>query len=299
MNRQFDNNRYNGEARRRAARRRRQMQTAILAVLLVLLIAACVLISLGIKGQFDPKDPGSDLPGITDAPITDDPATDGTDEPATDAPVTDAPITDAPVISVGFPVICLDPGHGFDDPGTSSELLGGVFEKDIAFRAKKLLEDRGYSVIMTRDSDTNPPGENWYLFNPKKRIEFFNKHPEIDLFVSVHCNSFESDTTVNGTRIYYCQSNNPSRTPILASCVASAIDKYNASARASRCFGMAESEAYAVTRGVTVPSILIETGFVTNPEDAAAMLSDEWRDNMAAGIADGVIAYIASVGGIY
>ena len=62
---------------------------------------------------------------------------------------------------------------------------------------------------------------------------------------------------------------------------------------------MAESEAYAVTRGVTVPSILIETGFVTNPEDAAAMLSDEWRDNMAAGIADGVIAYIASVGGIY
>ena len=44
---------------------------------------------------------------------------------------------------------------------------------------------------------------------------------------------------------------------------------------------------------------MCQVGFVTNPEDSAAMLSDEWRDNMAAGIADGVIAYIASVGGIY
>ncbi len=326
INNSFHNNgfenRHNMDLSRKIAnRRKRRFQLVFLAVLIVLLVGICVSVALAIKGQFNPNLPAD---GTSDAYITSDKATSSdinseeTDElntgkntgkatekitdRVTAVPPSITSDVDTPVVSPGRKVICLDPGHGYDDPGTVSDYLKNTSEKeivlDICFRIREILESRGYQVIMTRENDTKPSGEKWYLFNPQKRVEFFNSHSEIAYFISVHCNSFESDTSTRGTRIYYYENNNPKITPQLAQSIAQSIDKAVVSPVLARCFSMKASEAYYVCRKITVPSVLIETDFVTNPEAAALMLTEDWRQKMAQGISDGIVNYLMSVGGI-
>ena len=105
--------------------------------------------------------------------------------------------------------VCVDAGHGFDDIGTTSSYLAGLNEKDItldiALMLRDYLEEKGIRVILTHDGTAFPKtliddGNN--LFNPQERISYADTL-DIDYFVSIHCDSYEVDEAVRGTRVYY------------------------------------------------------------------------------------------------
>jgi len=211
-------------------------------------------------------------------------------------------------------VVMLDAGHGFDDIGTASQLLGETNEAtvnlDIALRAQRFLESMGVTVIMTHDTNAvdgrisaadggEPPLRNLVLLTPQDRADLANGQ-DIDLFVSIHCDSIPDNPNVSGMRIYLHQNDTMTKernsaTMALATNIANAFGLVMGdSAPKPLVKDMTEDQAYYVIREIGVPSVLCEVGFVTNQADAANMLDPAWREDAAKGIVDGVIAYIRS-----
>ncbi len=207
-------------------------------------------------------------------------------------------------------VVMLDPGHGFDDIGTSSALLGDGNEAtitlDIALRLKALLEEQGVTVLMTHDTNAvdgrisaadggEPPLHNLVLLPPEDRAVLANGQ-DIDLYLSIHCDSMPDHTDAAGMRLYYHKSPDFSEirnaaAEALASRLAYGFDSVIAET-VPLIKEMAAEDAYYVIRYIEVPSILCEVGFVTNPTDAASLLSPDWRQKAAQGLADGIFLYM-------
>jgi len=194
--------------------------------------------------------------------------------------------------------ICVDAGHGFDDIGTSSPYLDDLAEKDITLdivlQLRDFLEEKGFNVLLTHDGSVFPKtvlddGNN--LFNPKERIAYADTL-DIDYYISIHCDSYEADSSVRGTRVYYSQG-----TPYTKKSARAADDICAALNTAfpddKKCISkdMAMDKAYYVIREAKVPSALIEIGFVTNPDDAKKMCSEAWRDSFASAVADGIALF--------
>lgn len=198
----------------------------------------------------------------------------------------------------GKVTICLDPGHGFDDVGTDSDYLGAFAEKDITLAVTLLIKDKlealGYEVILTHDGESFPKssiddGNN--LFNPKERIDSVSGL-DIDFYLSIHCDTYEADNRVMGTRIYYSQdTDHTSEAADAAGCMMRGINAALPTQKKSILKEMEYEAAYYVVREASVPSVLIEMGFVTNKTDAENMLSETWRESFAAGIAAGLDGY--------
>ena len=198
---------------------------------------------------------------------------------------------------LGEPTVCVDPGHGYDDPGADSELLGeDTAEReinfDVALRVRDILESYGVQVVMTHD--TNVPddsipqnGDGKHVIDPIWRADFANALSP-DLFVSLHCDSFPGDRSVKGTRIYYMSSAKGGKEAArVAGFCAGEIEKTFEGEVKLR--NMTSSEAYYVIKHITAPSVLIEMGFITNETDASNMLSEEWRQKMAESVAAGIV----------
>ena len=196
--------------------------------------------------------------------------------------------------------VCLDPGHGFDDVGTDSDYLGDLSEKDITLAVTKLLADKlealGYTVILTHDGESFPKtsaddGNN--LFKPAERIAYADTL-DIDLYVSVHCDSYAADESVKGTRIYYSlDTAHESDSAMAAGCVLRGINTALPEEKKAIIKAMENEAAYYVVRECKVPSVLIEMGFVSNRTDAENMLDPAWQDAFAGGIAAGVVSFFA------
>lgn len=196
--------------------------------------------------------------------------------------------------------ICVDPGHGFGDVGTTSEYLGDWAEKDvtlsISVMLKEELENRGYRVHMLHDGQTIPENaldDGNDLFRPTERIEAA-RNADIDYYVSVHCDSYAADSSVRGTRVYYAKGTSfTKKSKAAANDIMDAINTQLPDAKKTRVIEKDYEDAYYVIREAPVPSSLIEVGFVTNPTDAANMLDEEWRRSIARGIAAGIDAFFA------
>ena len=188
--------------------------------------------------------------------------------------------------------ICIDPGHGYYDPGAVNALLGDTDESqinlDIALRLQKLLEGSGYDVIMTRTDSVIPADNETYALTPYDRADFANSAEGLDLFISIHCNSFPSDESVSGTRIYYCAGLS-GYTPYFCKSVADGIE--NILGTAVRTYGMTYDDAFYVVKHINVPSILVECAFISNASDAEKLLSETWRQSIAQGIFDGIAEF--------
>jgi N-acetylmuramoyl-L-alanine amidase len=215
---------------------------------------------------------------------------------AIDASLAIAPL---PVATVGPPVsgsriIVLDPGHGGDDIGTAHN---GLVEKlitiDIARRLRTLLVAQGWTVRMTRDTDIDPvtqanltmmaadgkpnPSDRAYL---QTRCDVANT-VNARMFISIHVNYSESPS-VNGTTFYWYKPADR----LLATTLEHAVIP----AAGTNDMGPVRENFYVIHH-TTMPAVLIETGFISNPHDAALLGSPAFLQNMAAGIASGVKAY--------
>jgi N-acetylmuramoyl-L-alanine amidase len=197
----------------------------------------------------------------------------------------------------GSRIIVLDPGHGGDDIGTAHN---GLVEKqitiDIARRLRALLIAQGWSVRMTRDGDVDPvtqanlammaadgkpnPSDRAYL---QTRCDVAND-VNARLFISIHVNYSESPS-VNGTTFYWYKPQDQALATTLERAVIPAAGTNDIGPR---------HENFYVIHHTTMPAVLIETAFISNPHDAALLASPAFLQNMAQGIASGVKAYTAA-----
>ena len=176
-------------------------------------------------------------------------------------------------------IVYLDAGHGGKDQGTSYQ---EVLEKDInlavAKKVQKLLTDAGYQVEMTRSDDTKV--DNY------TRAEMANK-AGANVFDSIHCNYLEKGEA-NGIEIYH-DSNNAEGGVLAKKTQSWLVNMTGAKDRGTR------TEDFIVTRETTMPSILVELGYLSDSTERARLLTDSYQNLLAGGIARGVREYLAGV----
>ncbi|MBQ7821747.1 MAG: N-acetylmuramoyl-L-alanine amidase [Clostridia bacterium] len=185
--------------------------------------------------------------------------------------------------------VCIDPGHGYDDVGTSNDELG-VYEHEVnlsvGLKLREKLEAAGVSVYMTHDTNEPPPDASEpYLFGMTKRNGLANSLSDVDLFISLHCDAFFEDTTVSGPRVYHMDYD------LGGAEVANAISERIAVFEPDKEIQVREMSgynSYQVLRDSNMPAVLVEMGFVSHPEEGAAMLTEEWIDAMADALAKAI-----------
>lgn len=175
--------------------------------------------------------------------------------------------------------IVLDAGHGGKDSGT---LWKSVYEKDINLAIVKklegLLKEAGYQVIMTRSDDSR------MVLKDRVKVAADN---QADIFVSVHQNALENDTVTNGIETYCSQKAN-TQSPSLADAIhSSLLGKTQA-----RDLGVKKDSDFYVVENTTMPSCLVETGFITEASEREKLLDESYQMKIAEGIAEGIEEFL-------
>lgn len=175
--------------------------------------------------------------------------------------------------------VCIDAGHGGSEAGATGE-GGKRLEKDDNLRLSLLVRDelasRGYTVVMTRDTDKDVSLED--------RCKIANKS-KAALFVAIHRNS--SVGTGQGCEMWI-HSKNPSDDRLLAENILNNLSLAGADTSRGIHTGYREGadKNYYINRCSKMPSVLAEIGFVTSEKDNTQF--DENLDILAAAIADGI-----------
>ena len=319
-----------GETRRQRTARMRNF--CVILVLILLTVLGSVFFVSWLLDRADSEQTEGNLPPAAEQTDTDTAAAPGTEQnpPVTEPEVPKEPapeptpdVPDAVVAVTGTPYkplsftrtwsVMIDPGHGFDDIGTSSALLGDVNEAtinlDIALRVRALLSaHKEIAVLMTHDDNAvdgrisasdggEPPLNNLVLLTPEDRAVLANGQ-DIDLFVSIHCDSIPDKPEISGMRTYYYDSGDTvgardAGAEALATNIANQFGlKMGNDAPIPMVKTMTDDNAFYVIKNIDVPSVLCEVGFVTNQTDAKQMLDETWRQAAAEGIARGILAYV-------
>ncbi|WP_195986973.1 N-acetylmuramoyl-L-alanine amidase CwlD [Clostridium sp. D53t1_180928_C8] len=189
-------------------------------------------------------------------------------------------------------VILIDPGHGGIDGGAKSKT--GTIEKDInlqiSLKLRDNLEEKGYKVYMTRDNDDGLY-EKGNTVKEKKREDLnrrveMKKETECDIFVSVHQNMFPQSKCY-GAQVWYASNENSYN---LATVVQESI-KQTVKDNNKRVAKPA-AEAYLILRDKHEgASILVECGFLSNPDEESRLKSNEHQNLIVEGISDGIDKY--------
>ncbi len=202
-------------------------------------------------------------------------------------------------------IIVIDPGHGGSDPGTSGKVNGKTYTEkevvlDIGTKASKYIsQDSRFKVYMTRTDDT---------FIQLYDRPAFSTHLGADMFISIHANASTS-AIPNGIDTFYFDVQKEDE-KYLNSKNVNVTDYRKGVTADSKAFAQVMQKNlisttglvdrgykhadYAVLRQNEVPAILIETGFMSNPEDMAKLADDAYRTKVAKSIADTVIGYYGS-----
>ena len=220
--------------------------------------------------------------------------------------------------------VVLDPGHGGEDPGASGK--NGSREKDIVLAIAKRLKDKieefpNMRVMLTRDGD--------YFVPLGTRVDKARK-VQADLFVSIHADAFVQPTA-RGSSVFVLSEKGASSSAArwladkenladtiggvnvktqdrqLASVLLdlSTTAQINDSLRLGKSVlgeigginrlhkGSVEQAGFAVLKAPDIPSILIETAFISNPEEEAKLLDDGYQNQLADAIVKGIRRYFA------
>lgn len=149
-------------------------------------------------------------------------------------------------------IVCLDPGHGGNDVGAIyKKLYEANINLEVAKEAKKILENEGYTVYMTRDDDS---------YIAKRARSAYCNSINADILVSIHHNTYDSDHSVNyGTVLYYKDSDQ---------LLASSILNSNSELLGVESKGIAKFDN-SLFWTANMPSVLSEALFMTNAAEYA------------------------------
>ena len=184
--------------------------------------------------------------------------------------------------------IVLDAGHGGRDDGCSG-VSTGVTESELNLKVvkklKKMLEDFGFKVVLTRENQDGlyeDNVDNYKVSDMEKRKEII-ENAKPNFVISIHHNSF-SNSHQRGAQAFWQQGDDESME--LAKGVQAELVKQLVDARQEANFG-----DYYILKCVNVPTILIECGYLTNAEEEALLIQDEYQNKIAYAVVCGLIRY--------
>lgn len=186
-------------------------------------------------------------------------------------------------------VVVVDAGHGGADPGKVG--VNDAKEKDInlaiAKKVVKLLEKRGVKVVMTRTDDSmlaKSDAQNKKAEDMKARVEIIDKELP-DLVVSIHQNSYHEEN-VSGAQVFYYSHSEKGReaAEIMQQALLSFDEDNHRQAKAN--------DTYYLLKRTESATIIVECGFLSNQEEAALLVTEDYQDQVAQAICDGVTAYL-------
>lgn len=190
----------------------------------------------------------------------------------------------------GKKTVVLDAGHGAADPGKIG--TNDLKEKDlnlaITLKLKKLLEKQGIKVIMTRSDDKplhDEGAKNKKAEDMQKRVALINGNSP-DCAISIHQNSY-SQSDVKGAQVFYYQSSNEGKElgETVQAKLIEMLDKENHRQ-------VKGNSTYYLLKKTEVPLVIVECGFLSNPEEAALLGTKEYQTKVAEAVAAGVVQYL-------
>lgn len=186
--------------------------------------------------------------------------------------------------------VVIDSGHGGIDPGKIA--ADGTLEKDlnlaIAFKLKEYLEASDVCVVMTRTSDAglyDEDASNKKVQDMKRRIALMEESAA-DFVISIHQNSY-SDSSVRGAQVFYYTASQDSKVMAekLQSILVEKIDPTNhRKAKAN--------DSYYLLKKTSLPIVIVECGFLSNPQEAAHLKSEAYQDQLAWVLHLGILEYL-------
>lgn len=181
------------------------------------------------------------------------------------------------------PVIVIDPGHGGEDPGKVG--LNDILEKDvnlqIALKVRDLLEEVGIKTIMTRENDKVPDVKKEDL---NQRVELINQTKPV-LALCVHQNSYTSPDIFGAQVFYHTKTEEAEDVATLVQESLRTIDPNNKRE-------IKKNDTYYMLKYTEVPTIIVECGFLTNREEAGKLVTDEYQNEIAFAICEGIIKWL-------
>jgi len=205
---------------------------------------------------------------------------------------------DQPVFSAGqnAPVIVIDPGHGGMDGGATGTVL---MEKDvnlaISQRLSLLLHLFGVENKLTREEDVSLDYDPGSTIRSNKNADLHARlriaqQTENAVFISIHLNKFEQ-SQYKGAQTFYSVGNPGGKdlALLVQRLLRDDLDPSNnreAKAADSRIFLM---------KNLTCPAVIVECGFLSNPEDQVALATEDYQKKIARAIAAGTVGYLCGI----
>lgn len=178
--------------------------------------------------------------------------------------------------------VILDAGHGEPDGGAVG--ASGTLEKDINLaivkKTQEVMEGKGIEVILTRDGDYGLQEENADTIR-KMKVSDMNRRLDImensnaDLFLSIHMNSF-SDSSVHGLHVFYDKAHPEAEE--VAKEIQSSIGKIT---DAQIHTVKTADEKLFLMKNPPLPAILVECGFLSNPEEEKKLKDEKYQAKIA------------------
>lgn len=185
--------------------------------------------------------------------------------------------------------VVIDPGHGGIDPG--KEGINKALEKDINLsiskKLKQLLEKNNINVIMTRTDDAGlykDSDDNKKIVDMKKRVEIIEKS-KASYVISIHQNSYQEEN-VSGPQVFYHgqSKDGEALSKVLQAQLIEKLKPENKRVAKS-------NESYYILKETTMPTVIVECGFLSNYKEADLLITDEYQNKVAQAICDGVLEF--------
>lgn len=197
---------------------------------------------------------------------------------------------------LGGLTIVVDAGHGGIDGGASK---GDVIESEItlkiAQRVERQLKRMGAKVVMTRSTEgdvlsEHAPSEQFNSTRERKREDLFLRETiveeaEADLFITIHANAIPNSKW-RGAQIFYHKEGHPHSEHLAKEIQSSIREKLQNTDREA----LVIQQVYLLKK-VKAPSVLIETGFISNDEERELLLDVKYQEKMADAIVRGIENY--------
>ena len=189
--------------------------------------------------------------------------------------------------------ILIDPGHGGIDAGASE---GNAVEKtinlEVAMLLKGYIEENGGVVYMPRTEDTNTADPNRPKGVTQKMSDLKTRKQNItdtsaDIFISIHMNKF-AQSQYKGCQVFYDGKSAESKR-LGETIQKSVLDVLkDGNGRKAKATG----DKIYVLKGNTIPSVLVECGFLSNPGEAKLLTTPDYQRKLAWGIYVGIMRYL-------
>ncbi len=186
--------------------------------------------------------------------------------------------------------VCIDSGHGGNDPGKVG--IAGTKEKEvnlaIALKLKKSLEKQNIRVVMTRTDDRNLAdlnATNEKTSDMKNRVEKMDSE-QPDAVVSIHQNSY-TDSSAKGAQVFYYSESKEGKklAEILQKSLIQNADPEN--------HRMAKANtSYYILKNTAAPTVIVECGFLSNPEEETLLNTAAYQDKLVEALQNGICEYL-------